>query len=105
MKHIRSWIQMYKLQGIMCWVLLLLAASCSDSEKELEEPTPTEPVAASMTLAEGTDKHPLIESAGGTFSIKFTATAAWTASIGNSRADSWISVSPASGEAGKKASQ
>lgn len=102
MKHIRSWIQMYKLQGIMCWVLLLLAASCSDSEKELEEPTPTEPVAASMTLAEGTDKHPLIESAGGTFSIKFTATAAWTASIGNSRADSWISVSPASGEAGEK---
>ena len=102
MKHIRSWIQMYKLQGIMSWLLLLLAASCSDSEKELEEPVPPEPVAASITLAEGTDKQPLVESAGGTFSINFTATAAWTASIGNSRADSWISVSPASGEAGEK---
>ena len=102
MKHIRSWIQMYKLQGIMSWSLLLLAASCSDSEKELEEPVPPEPVAASITLSEGTDKQPLVESAGGTFSINFTATAAWTASIGNSRADSWISVSPASGEAGEK---
>ena len=102
MKHIRSWIQMYKLQGIMSWLLLLLAASCSDSGKELEEPVPPEPVAASITLAEGTDKQPLVESAGGTFSINFTATAAWTASIGNSRADSWISVSPASGEAGEK---
>ena len=102
MKHIRSWIQMYKLQGIVSWLLLLLAASCSDSEKELEEPVPPEPVAASITLSEGTDKQPLVESAGGTFSINFTATAAWTASIGNSRADSWISVSPASGEAGEK---
>ena len=40
MKHMRSWIQMYQLQGIMSLLLLLLAASCSDSEKELEEPTP-----------------------------------------------------------------
>ena len=38
MKHMRSWIQMYQLQGIMSLLLLLLAASCSDSEKELEEP-------------------------------------------------------------------
>ena len=101
MKHMRSWIQMYQLQGIMSLLLLLLAASCSDSEKELEEPTPPEPVVASITLAEGTDRQPLVESVGGTLSIHFTATAAWTASIGNSRADSWISVSPASGEAGE----
>ena len=53
MKHIRSWIQMYKLQGIMCWVLLLLAASCSDSEKELEEPTPTEPVSGKYDACRG----------------------------------------------------
>ena len=52
---------MYKLQGIMSWLLLLLAASCSDSEKELEEPVPPEPVAASITLSEGTDKQPLVE--------------------------------------------
>lgn len=100
MKHSRLWIQMYKLQGIMS-LLLLLAASCSDSDKELEEPTPPEPVAASITLADGTDKQPLIETVGGVFSIHFTATASWTASVGNSRADSWISVSPASGEAGE----
>ena len=100
MKHSRLWIQMYKLQGIMS-LLLLLAASCSDSDKELEEPTPPEPVAASITLAEGTDKQPLIETGGGVFSIHFTATASWTASVGNSRADSWITVSPASGEAGE----
>lgn len=100
MKHSHLWIQMYKLQGIMS-LLLLLAASCSDSDKELEEPTPPEPVAASITLAEGTDKQPLIETVGGVFSIHFTATASWTASVGNSRADSWISVSPASGEAGE----
>ena len=100
MKHSRLWIQMYKLQGIMS-LLLLLAASCSDSDKELEEPTPPEPVAASITLADGTDKQPLIETVGGTLSIHFTATAAWTASVGNSRADSWISVSPPSGEAGE----
>ena len=100
MKHSRLWIQMYKLQGIMS-LLLLLAASCSDSDKELEEPTPPEPVVASITLAEGTDRQPLVESVGGTLSIRFTATASWTASVGNSRADSWISVSPASGEAGE----
>ena len=108
MKHMRSWIQMYQLQGIMSLLLLLLAASCSDSEKELEEP----PVVASITLAEGTDRQPLVESVGGTLSIHFKATAAWTASVGkataawtasvgNSRADSWISVSPPSGEAGE----
>ena len=101
MKHMRSWIQMYQLQGIMSLLLLLLAASCSDSEKELEEPTPPEPVVASITLAEGTDRQPLVESVGGTLSIHFTATAAWTASVGNSRADSWIGVSPPSGEAGE----
>lgn len=101
MKHMRSWIQMYQLQGIMSLLLLLLAASCSDSEKELEEPTPPEPVVASITLAEGTDRQPLVESVGGTLFIHFTATAAWTASVGNSRADSWISVSPPSGEAGE----
>ena len=101
MKHMRSWIQMYQLQGIMSLLLLLLAASCSDSEKELEEPTPPEPVVASITLAEGTDRQPLVESVGGTLSIHFKATAAWTASVGNSRADSWISVSPPSGEAGE----
>ena len=100
MKHSHLWIQMYKLQGIMS-LLLLLAASCSDSDKELEEPTPPEPVAASITLADGTDKQPLIETVGGVFSIHFTATASWTASVGNSRADSWITVSPVSGEAGE----
>lgn len=100
MKHIRSWIQMYKLQGIMS-LLLLLAVSCSDSDKELEEPTPPEPVVAGITFAEDTDRQPLVGSAGGTLSIHFTATASWTASVGNSRADGWISVSPTSGEAGE----
>ena len=100
MKHFCSWIQKNKLQNTF-FLLLLLLVACSDSDKELEEPVPPEPPVASITFAENTDRQPLVESSGGTFSVSFTATASWTASVGNSRADSWITVSPTSGEAGE----
>ena len=57
MKHIRSWIQMYKLQGIMSWLLLLLAASCSDSEKELEEPVSPQ---QTLKISRLQNKHPVL---------------------------------------------
>lgn len=47
-----------------------------------------------------TDKEPVMEAKGGTYSMTFTAITPWTASVVNTRADNWCTLSPTSGEAG-----
>lgn len=102
MKHIRHWIQRCKLHGIL---MLLLLAACSESGEDLEEPLPPESepelVRQEITLKSGTDRQPVVGQSGGSLSIEFTATAAWTATVSDSQADSWIDVSPVAGEAGE----
>lgn len=47
-----------------------------------------------------TEKEPVIEAKGGTSSITFNTTSAWTASVANTRSNNWCTISPTSGEAG-----
>lgn len=72
----------------------LLFASCGGGSDEPGE----EPSVPSITFASGVDTKPVIAVEGGTVSVGFTATAAWTATVRDGSA--WLSVSPASGEAG-----
>ena len=72
---------------------------CSDDNKSETPPTPEEPA---ITFPTGSDTQPVFTTEGGTSSLTFTATEAWTASVGeaDTRAIDWLSVSPTSGQAG-----
>ena len=74
-------------------VLLITVFSCKDNNDPAPEPT------FSITIEEE-NAHPTMPQEGSTVTIPFTATANWTASLMNDRADGWITISPASGEAG-----
>ena len=74
-------------------VLLITVFSCKDNNDPAPEPT------FSITIEEE-NAHPTMPQEGGTVTIPFTATANWTASLMNDRADGWITISPTSGEAG-----
>lgn len=78
------------------FVLLLVLSACTGEEKATIPDEPETPE-AKITLAEGTDTNPLLDASGGTVTVHFTATADWTATIGNVRATGWITVSPVSG--------
>lgn len=75
-------------------LLLMLCQGCSE-DKEENPPAPESP---SITVESGEDM-PVFETAGGTAALTFTATSDWTASV-DGAASGWLSVSPASGEAG-----
>ena len=78
----------------------LVTFSCGKSEPEKTEPTPTPKPTDKIELAAGTDLNPVISTDGGTLSVTFNASTAWSAQAVNDRADGWCSVSPTSGNAG-----
>lgn len=84
------------------WWLLLLAmtfvAACSSGGEDIDEPTPT-PTPSQPTLTLNTTASDFTTN-GGSNTVSFTASEAWTAEVINSRADAWCSVSPTSGKAG-----
>ena len=83
---------------------LLLAAvisivlGCSKSDPE--NPEPEVPKQETITIAGGADAVPVLGTSGGSASVTFTASTAWNASVINTRASDWCSVSPTSGGAG-----
>ena len=81
-------------------LLALVTFSCGKSEPENTEPTPTPKPTDKIELAAGTDLNPVISTDGGTLSVTFNASTAWSAQAVNDRADGWCSVSPTSGNAG-----
>ena len=81
-------------------LLSLLTISCGKSEPENSEPTPAPKPTDKIELAAGTDLNPIIPTEGGTLSVNFNASTAWSAQAVNYRADGWCSVSPTSGNAG-----
>jgi len=95
---------MQKLSKYAAMLLAFAAISaCSPSGEENgggngDKPAPTPTY--TLTLASGTVTNPVLETAGGTVEVSFTASDTWTASVINTRADSWVSVSPTSGSAG-----
>ncbi len=86
------------------FLLLLMAVSCSKSEPEENggngQNKPEEKV-ESIEIPSTVDTTPTITESADTVNVAFTASATWTASIINTRADSWCSVYPTSGAAGK----
>ena len=93
------WSKMQMMQKAL-FVLLLVLSACAGEEKVTIPDEPETPE-AKITLAEGTDTNPLLDASGGTVTVHFTATADWTATIGNVRATGWVTVSPASGKQGE----
>ena len=53
-----------------------------------------------ITFGTGVNTNPVLGTEGGNVDISFTASDAWTAGVINTRADSWVSVSPSSGAKG-----
>lgn len=78
-------------------LLLFVVCSCKDDNNE---PTPPEP-SPEITIPSSENLNPVLSQEGGTASISFTTTADWTASLVNTRAESWITVTPNSGSKGK----
>ena len=78
-------------------LLLFVVCSCKDDN---DNPTPPEP-SPEITIPSSENLNPVLSQEGGTVSISFTTTADWTASLVNTRAESWITVTPSSGSKGK----
>lgn len=89
--------QIYYLQ-LLFVMLLMVVSACGGSDDEI---TPPEPETPAITILDSENLRPVLNQEGGTVSISFTATADWTASLINTRAESWIAVTPNSGSKGK----
>lgn len=76
-------------------ILFITICSCKDDR---EEPSNT---FGSITFPSTEDMQPVFPSQGGTTFLSFTATEDWTAALVNTRADGWITISPASGGKGE----
>lgn len=97
------WGKMHCMQKALFVLLSVVLVACRGEEKVNLSDEPEAPE-AEITLAEGTDKHLLLDASGGTVTLHFTSTADWKATVGNVRASCWITVSPTSGKAGEASS-
>ena len=92
---------MRKHLDILSLILVFIAMACSENNGN-ELPAPPQPDNQAPILQVETTVAPVIESAGGSTKITFTAKENWQASIVEARSDlDWISVKPTSGAAGK----
>ena len=94
------WGKMHCMQKALFVLLSVVLVACSGEEK-VNLPDEPETPEAEITLAEGTDKHLLLDASGGTVTLHFTSTADWKTTVVNVRASSWITVSHTSGKAGE----
>lgn len=79
-------------------MLLFVVSACGGNEDDI---TPPEPETPAITVPDSENLRPVLNQEGGTVSISFTTTSDWTASLVNTRAESWITVTPPSGSKGK----
>lgn len=100
---------MKTLQSFLAFLMSMLMTFClvscggdddpaSPTPTPAPTPTPTPTYKIDIPATENTK--PVFGTEGGTATIKFTASQAWTASAVNTRADEWLSVTPTSGNAG-----
>lgn len=94
-----GWSKVHTMQKTLFYLMSVILVACGGEEK-VNLPEEPETPEAEIILADGTDVYPLLDASGGTVALHFTATADWSASVGNERAVSWITVSPSSGKAG-----
>ena len=91
---------MKKLLLIFASIALMVACTESapgDDGDDDKKPTP-KPQTPSISLESGTSSN--FSEEGGSGTISFTTSEAWSAEVINSRADSWVSIHPTSGGAG-----
>lgn len=82
-------------------VLATTLAACSDNEPDNNPDNPDTP-SQSITIPTGEDTSPVLEQAGGTATLTFTATGDWTAEVtAVTRTLDWVSVQPTNGQAGE----
>lgn len=85
-------------RALLICATLIVAYSCIKPDNN-ENPSPT-PSADSITIPSSENTSPIFATEGGTASVAFTASGVWTASVINTRADGWCTVSPTSGAPG-----
>ena len=90
-------IVMKKLLFLFASIAMMVACTEGGTD-DGNEPTP-QPQKPSITLETGSLSN--FNEDGGSGTITFTASEAWSAEVINSRADSWISIHPTSGAAGE----
>ena len=78
------WGKMHCMQKALFVLLSVVLVACRGEEKVNLSDEPEAPE-AEITLAEGTDKHPLLDASGGTVTLHFTSTADWKATVGSDR--------------------
>lgn len=84
----------------LLWLCLLTFGSCSTNGDD--EPTLPQPEEKPQIEINASQSSPVLEQQGGTATVSFTSTAAWTADVAAAtRTASWCSVSPTSGNAGE----
>lgn len=84
------------------WIglLVLCLAACSKGDDD-DSVSPPKPDNVELTIPASENLSPVLGMEGGTATVSFTAASSWTASVTNTRADSWVSVSPTAGGKGE----
>ncbi len=86
---------------ILYFLMGAFGAACSDDNPDNTPDNPDTP-SQSITIPAGEDTAPVLEQAGGTATLTFTATDDWTAEVtAVTRAADWVSVQPTGGRAGE----
>lgn len=84
------------------WVGLLVICLAACSKGNDDDPvSPSKPDNVELTIPATENLSPVLGVEGGTATVSFTAASSWTASVANTRADGWVSVSPTSGGKGE----
>lgn len=85
---------------ILLSVLIAFGISSCGGDDDSVDPTPT-PVVAKIEIPETENTNPVFATEGGTATVTFSTTQAWTATVIGSDANSWLTVTPMIGSAGK----
>ncbi len=81
-------------------MMLSVFAACGGGGEDEPTPTPEPQPQPTLTITSSVTA-PVLEQKGGKAEVEFTSSAAWTASVSEGRAASWVSVAPTSGSSGK----
>ena len=79
--------------------LIMGLAGCSSGGDDDPTPTPKPENPAKIEIT-ASESAPVLPQEGGSATVTFTTTAAWSASVASTRASGWCTVSPTSGAAG-----
>ena len=81
-------------------IILSFTSCVKPEEGGKDNPQPPAPSQEQITIPSTENVTPVVPPEGGDAKITFTATAAWTASVISTKADSWVDVNPKRGNAG-----